>query len=187
MRWWLIYSANDKHPQPLSWGPPSIYLNHIYSNNWAPWENLFIPHANKAQMSLCEQGTDEPVHPHNLISASVVHCLDTCRISPTFAKPEISRLRLGFVAEQAYLSLKWLHTSDKRFSHDVTQIISGIVISCIFMVPCLLTLDVPARLSGKFHPRYFPVKFAGIFRPGKYAQSGKYGKYGKYDFGLVIM
>ena len=44
-----------------------------------------------------------------------------------------------------------------------------------------------ARLSGKFHPRYFPVEFAGIFRPGKYAQSGKYGKYGKYDFGLVIM
>ena len=33
-------------------------------------------------------------------------------------------------------------------------------------------------------PRYFPVEFAGIFRPGKYAQSGKYGK---YDFGLVIM
>ena len=41
-----------------------------------------------------------------------------------------------------------------------------------------------AMLSGKFHPRYFPVEFAGIFRPGKYAQSGKYGK---YDFGLVIM
>ena len=41
-----------------------------------------------------------------------------------------------------------------------------------------------SRLSGKFHPRYFPVEFAGIFRPGKYAQSGKYGK---YDFGLVIM
>ena len=44
-----------------------------------------------------------------------------------------------------------------------------------------------SRLSGKFHPRYCPVEFAGIFRPGKYAQSGKYGKYGKYDFGLVIM
>ena len=46
---------------------------------------------------------------------------------------------------------------------------------------------ISSRLSGKFHPRYFPVEFAGIFRPGKYAQSGKYGKYGKYDFGLVIM
>ena len=40
------------------------------------------------------------------------------------------------------------------------------------------------RLSGKFHPRYFSVEFARIFRPGKFAQSGKYGK---YDFGLVIM
>ena len=39
-------------------------------------------------------------------------------------------------------------------------------------------------MSGKFHPPFFPVEFAGIFRPGKYAQSGKYGK---YDFGLVIM
>ena len=47
--------------------------------------------------------------------------------------------------------------------------------------------DYLNKVGGKFHPRYFPVEFAGIFRPGKYAQSGKYGKYGKYDFGLVIM
>ena len=51
----------------------------------------------------------------------------------------------------------------------------------------VLIIHYLPRLSGKFHPRFFPVEFAGIFRPGKYAQSGKYGKYGKYDFGLVIM
>ena len=99
-------------------------------------------------MSLCEQGTDEPVQPHNLISASVVHCLDTCTISPTFAKPEISRLRLVFVAEQADLSTNWLHTYDNRFSHDVIQIILGIVISWIFTVPCLLTLGVPVATQS---------------------------------------
>ena len=31
-----------------------------------------------------------------------------------------------------------------------------------------------ARLGGKFHPRYLPVAFAGIYRSGKYSSSGKY-------------
>ena len=30
------------------------------------------------------------------------------------------------------------------------------------------------RLRGKFHPRYLPVAFAGIYRSGKYYSSGKY-------------
>ena len=30
------------------------------------------------------------------------------------------------------------------------------------------------RLGGKFHPRYLPVAFAGIYRSGKYSSSGKY-------------
>ena len=57
--------------------------------------------------------------------------------------------------------------------------------AAVFIRPFIFSSPEPkARLSGKFHPRYFPVEFAGIFQPGKYAQSGKYGK---YDFGLVIM
>ena len=31
-----------------------------------------------------------------------------------------------------------------------------------------------SRLGGKFHPRYLPVAFAGIYRSGKYSSSGKY-------------
>ena len=50
---------------------------------WATsWENLFMPYANN-------KGTDQPVHPHSLISAFVVCCLDS--IIPLLAIAEISR------------------------------------------------------------------------------------------------
>ena len=36
-------------------------------------------------------------------------------------------------------------------------------------------VDCPSeRLGGKFHPRYLPVAFAGIYQSGKYSSSGKY-------------
>ena len=31
-----------------------------------------------------------------------------------------------------------------------------------------------SQLGGKFHPRYLPVAFTGIYRSGKYSSSGKY-------------
>ena len=34
--------------------------------------------------------------------------------------------------------------------------------------------DYFPRLGGKFHPRYLPVAFTGIYRSGKYSSSGKY-------------
>ena len=69
---------------------------------WATsWENLFMPHANN-------KGTDQPAHPHKLISAFVVCCLDS--IIHLIFKSEISRLQLVSVAEQASLSLTWSKT-----------------------------------------------------------------------------
>ena len=64
---------------------------------WAKsWENLFVPYANN-------KGVDQPAQPRSLISAFVIHCLDT--IIPLLAIAEISRPYLVSVAEQAGLSL----------------------------------------------------------------------------------
>ena len=49
------------------------------------------------------KGADQPAHPHSLISAFVVHCLDSI-VSPD-SIAEISRLWLAPVAAQAGLSL----------------------------------------------------------------------------------
>ena len=51
---------------------------------------------------------DQPAHPHSLISAFVVHCLDSII-------PLVSRLKLVSVAEQAGLSLPWSQTPKTRF------------------------------------------------------------------------
>ena len=58
-------------------------------------ENLFMLYANN-------KGADQPAHPRSLISAFVVHCLDS--IIPLLALAEISRPLLVSSAEQAGLS-----------------------------------------------------------------------------------
>ena len=68
--------------------------------NWATsWENLFLPYAN-------DKGSDQPAHPRSLISAFVVHCLDS--IIPLLAIVKI-------LVEQASLSLNWSQTPKTGF------------------------------------------------------------------------
>ena len=53
---------------------------------WATsWENLFMPYANN-------KGADQPVHPHSLVSAFFIHCMDG--IIPLLAIAKISRPQL---------------------------------------------------------------------------------------------
>ena len=53
-------------------------------NMWAmSWENLFLPYANN-------KGADQPAHPHSVISAIVVRCLDSIIHVPLRAKSQIS-------------------------------------------------------------------------------------------------
>ena len=59
------------------------------------------------------KGTDQPAHPHSLISTFVVHCLDS--IIPLVSISEISSLYLASVAAQASLSLTWTETPEKGF------------------------------------------------------------------------
>ena len=65
---------------------------------WATlWENLFMPYANK-------KSADQPAHPRSLVSAFVVHCLDS--IISILAISNISRLWLASLAAQAGLCRK---------------------------------------------------------------------------------
>ena len=71
--------------------PLPIYL---CINGVTSWENLFIPYANN-------KGADQPAHPHSLISAFIVRCLDS--ILPLVSISEISSLYLASLAAQASL------------------------------------------------------------------------------------
>ena len=69
------------------------------------------------------KGADQPAHPRSLISAFVVHCLDSvmCLVSLT----KISSLLLASVAEQASLSLTWSGTPEDTFCRVVAHILSS--------------------------------------------------------------
>ena len=74
---------------------------------WAmSWENLLMPYASN-------KGADQPAHQHSLISAFVVHCLDST--IPPFSIYEISSLQLVAVAAQAGLSLPCSQTPKTGF------------------------------------------------------------------------
>ena len=100
-----------------------------YVNNWktgfgfviwaTPWENLVMSYANN-------KGADQPAHPHGLISAFVVCCLDS--IIPLVSISEISSLYLASVAEQAGLSLPWSQTL--KPGSLVTRLICNICLAC---------------------------------------------------------
>ena len=62
------------------------------------------------------KGADQPAHPCSLISAFVVHCLDS--VMSLVPVTKISSLMLASVAEQASLSLTWSKTPEDMFSHD---------------------------------------------------------------------
>ena len=59
------------------------------------------------------KGADQPAHLRSLISAFVVHCLDS--IIPLVSISEISSLYLASVAAQAGLSLPWSQTPKTGF------------------------------------------------------------------------
>ena len=66
------------------------------------------------------KGTDQPAHPHSLISAFVFCCLDS--VMSLVSVTKISSLMLASVAEQASLSLTWSETLEDTFSHDEAQL-----------------------------------------------------------------
>ena len=72
-----------------------------------------MPYANN-------KGADQPAHPSSLISAFVVHCLDSQLSILSISK--VSRPWLASVAEQASLSRTWSQTPEDRFSRDVAHI-----------------------------------------------------------------
>ena len=71
-----------------------------------PWEKRFMPYANN-------KGADQYVHPRSLISAFVVHCLDS--IIPLVSISKIPSLYLTSIDVQAGLSLPLLQTPKTGF------------------------------------------------------------------------
>ena len=76
------------------------------------WETITV-HLSRAMrkrlMSYANnKGADQPAHPHSLISAFVVHCLDS--VMSLVSVTKISSLLLASVAEQASLKLTWSET-----------------------------------------------------------------------------
>ena len=67
------------------------------------------------------KGADQPAHPRSLISAFVVHCLDS--VMSLVSVTKISSLLLASVAEQASLSRTWSETPEDTFSHDEAHIL----------------------------------------------------------------
>ena len=63
------------------------------------------------------KGADQPAHPRSLISAFVVHCLDS--IIPLVSISEISSLYIAYVAAQAGL----VANPKDRFSHEVADMV----------------------------------------------------------------
>ena len=69
-------------------------------------KTCFMPYVNN-------KGADQSAHARSLISAFVVHCLDST--IPILAKSKISRLQLASEAEQASLSPTWSHNPKTGF------------------------------------------------------------------------
>ena len=74
-----------------------------------------MPYANN-------KGGDQPAHPHSLISAFVVRCLDS--IMPLVSISEISSFFLASVAAQAGLSVTWSETPKTGF------LVAGLILCC---------------------------------------------------------
>ena len=72
-----------------------------------------MPYANN-------KGTDQPAHLRNLISAFVVHCLDS--IIPLVSISEISSLHRASVAAQTKFVSYLVANPKDRFSHDVIHV-----------------------------------------------------------------
>ena len=82
---------------------------------WAmSWDNLFMPYANN-------KGADQPANPRSLISAFVVHCLDSIIHLVSISK--LSSLYLASVAVQAGLCQPWSQTLKTSFL--VTKLFSS--------------------------------------------------------------
>ena len=66
------------------------------------------------------KGADQPAHLRSLISAFVVHCLDSILSLDSIA--EISRLWLASVAAQTGLCQAWSETPKDTFSRGVAHL-----------------------------------------------------------------
>ena len=92
-------------------------------NNMIPQDQQFENEPGQEKMCLMSyannKGADQPAHPHSLISAFVVRCLDS--VMSLVSATKISSFMLASVAVQASLSLSWSEIPENTFCHDEAQ------------------------------------------------------------------
>ena len=83
----------------------------VCPNIWSSsWENLFLPYANN-------KGAHQPVHPHSLISAFVVRCLDSVYLSFSFYTWNFKHIP-SFCGCAGRLESTLVANPEDRFSRD---------------------------------------------------------------------
>ena len=104
--------ANDLLPNPLTFGSEK----HQFSLNLVPYEP---GHEKTYLMSYANnKSADQPAHPRSLITAFIVHCLDSISLDSI---AEISRVYLASLAAQTGLCLAWSETSEDTFCRVVAH------------------------------------------------------------------
>ena len=111
------------------------------------------------------KGAGQPAHPCSLISAFIVHCLDS--VMSLVSVTKISSLMLASAAEQASLSLTWLELPEDKFSHVAahmflflccSQCISKILCKKIYHVSGVNTRSHNAKVRFcSFFPSWFSL------------------------------
>ena len=108
---------------------------------------MFTPYATN-------KDADQPAHPRSLISAFVVHCLDS-RIIKVLSISKLLRLVKASVSQQAGLSLTWSQVPSTGF------LVHGSI---------LLTL-LHCKTQTKIIPTVHPLTINGVFRLAKIEES----------------
>ena len=117
-QWNQLYTCiacieNENKKNVLCWpNQNQIHVGYLAQSVliWAmPWENLFVPYANN-------KGTDQPAHLHSLISAFVIHCLDSLI---SFA---VLWLLSCFYSWAERFESYLVKNPEDRFSHDLAHL-----------------------------------------------------------------
>ena len=86
----------------------------FHQNIWATsWENLFLPYANN-------KGADQPAQMWRLISAFVVHCIDS--IIPILAKSNNFKTLASLCSWACWFESSLVGNHEDRFSCDIAHI-----------------------------------------------------------------
>ena len=78
------------------------------------WENLFMPYTNN-------KGADQPAHPRSLVSAFIVHCLDSLSNTSTYYSQNFKTIA-SLISRADRLESYLVRNPEDKFSRDMAHI-----------------------------------------------------------------